>query len=283
MPLSSLVLAVREQLTAEIPGAPPVSSDAPAVAADLPCVTVSIEGAGTSFRGLGSFPAPAQTGALRVTTTVELADAVLHLAGEDVELLSADRRTLQLPHGAVVRVSGDDTPPFGPADLDVRLGATTFAPVHEAPTGAQVRLDVPSGTLTFADALPPSGTLELTYFVGMWEVRVERFSATVHLDVAAATSASVESLVAAVEAALSPERGVAARGFRAVAPVALSAASPVAALGASARSQRLTYAVDFERIEPVIPSSGGPIAQVDVDSTVDPILSPPFTESFEVT
>jgi hypothetical protein len=281
MPLSSLIAALREHVADTVAGAPPVGSEAPAAAGDIPRITVSLEDVVPSIRGLGAFPSPPLTGALRVDTTVDLANPVLDLPGERVELLPGDRRTLQLPHGAVVRASGDDTPPYATADLLVRLGETTFAPVHEAPTATQVQLDIPSGALTFANPLPATGTLELGYFVGTWDVRVERFKATVHLDMAATTAAALETLSEAVETALAPERA-GARGFRTIEPRALSSAAPIPGIAGAHRSQRLTYAVEFESIEPVIPSSGGPIQVVDVDSVFDPIVLEPETESFEV-
>jgi hypothetical protein len=281
MPLSSLIVALREHVAGTIPNPPPVGSEAPAAADDVPRVTVSLEDVVPSIRGLGAFPSPPLSGALRVETTVDLAAPVLDLPGESVELLSADRRTLQLPHGAVVRASGDDTPPYAPGDLLVRLGATTFTPVHQAPTATQVQLDIPSGALTFANPLPATGTLELGYFVAVWDVSVERFKATVHLDLAATSAAALETLSGALEDALVPER-VGARGFRTIEPRALSAARPIPGIAGDHRSQRLTYAVEFESITPVIPSSGGPIRVVDVDSTFDPLVIASVTESFEV-
>jgi hypothetical protein len=146
-----------------------------------------------------------------------------------------------------------------------------------------VQLDIPSGALTFANPLPATGTLELGYFVGLWEVRVERFAATVHLDVAAADADAVETLSTAVEAALTPERDVQRAGFRRLEPRALAAAAPIPGIGGEHRSRRLTYAAEFELIEPVIPSSGGPIRVVDVDAEFDPIVAPVVVESFEVT
>jgi hypothetical protein len=217
-----------------------------------------------------------------VDTSLDLADTELHLDGEDVELLSSDRRVLQLPHGAVVRASGDDTPPYATGDLLVRLGATTFTPVHAPPNATQVQLDIPSGALTFLNPLPAAGTLELGYFVGVWDVSVERFKATVHLDMAAADGAAVETLSTAVDTALTPGRQLAARGFRSVEPRALSAAVPIPGIAGAQRTQRITYAVEFESITPVIPSSGGPIRVVDVDSDLDPIVIPVVRESFEV-
>ena len=185
MPLSSVVSVVAERLAAaSIADLPTVDALVPAVAADLPRITVSVADAVPAPRGLGEVPGPPQTGALRVTTAVDLADPILRLAGETVELLSSDRRVLQLPHGGVVRSDGPDTPPFSTSDLTVRLGVTTFTPIQQASAGGQVRLDIAAGALTFANPLPASGTLDLGYFVGLWEIRVGRFAATMFVDVA---------------------------------------------------------------------------------------------------
>ena len=216
---------------------------------------------------LGEFPSPPQTGALRVDTTIDLADPTLHLPGEDVPLLSSNRRVLQLPHGGVVRADGDDLPPFAPADLLVRRGATTFTPVHQAPAAGEVQLDVASGALTFPSPLPATGTVELGYFVGLWEVRVERFTATLLLDIAHDDPDAHAALVEAVERAMSAEQWPAGAGIRSIVPTALSAATPVPGLPAVNRTRQLAFRIDVERIEPIIPSSGGPIARIEAPIT----------------
>lgn len=267
MPLSSVVTMVADRLAAAgIPGLPPVDALAPGAPGDVPRITVSIEGAVPAVRGLGEVPGPPQTGALRVETSVDLADPRIHPGGETVELLSGDRRTLQLPHGAVVRADGTDTPPYATADLTVRLGATTFTPVTAgAPSATQVLLDVGSGELRFADPLPATGSVLLGYFVGLWEITVERFAAAMYLDIAHAVPAEHAALTVAVEAALGREHWPATAGMRQIQPVALSAATPIAGLPAGTRTRRLTYAIDVERITPVIRTSGGPIAAVAVE------------------
>ncbi len=276
MPLSSVVTLVSDRLVAAgIAALPPVDAVAPSAPGDIPHITVSVADAVPGFRGLGEIPGPPQTGALRVDTTIDLADPVLHLAGEDVTLLSANRRVLQIPHGAVVRASGDDVAPYTTADLLVRVGATTFAPVHQAPAAGQVQLDIPSGTLTFPSPLPATGQVELGYFIGLWEVRVERFAASVLVDVAHNNSAAHAALTEAIEAAMRVGEWPASSGMRSIEPVALSAATSIPGLPAANRTQRLTFRCDIERIEPVIPTSGGPIRLVDV-------LINPFGEEMEI-
>jgi len=283
MPPSSVIAALRDHIAATVQDPPPVGGVMPAAAADIPRITVSLEEILPAIRGLGSTPSAPLEGALRVNRSIDLADTVLHADGEDIDLLSGDRRTLQLPHGSVVRASGDAIAPFSTGDLLVRLGATTFTPVHHAPGAGEVEVDFLAGALTFANPLPATGTLQLGYFVGLWELHVERFAATVHLDVAGADAGATEALSTAVEAVLTPEQGVQQAGFRRFEPRALEAAGPIPGIAGAFRSRRLTYAAEFELIEPVIPSSGGPIRAVDVDSELDPIVVPPVVESFEVT
>lgn len=258
---------VAERLAvAGIPGLPPVDALVPGAPGDVPRITVSVDNAVPAVRGLGEIPGPPQTGALRVETSVDLADPRLHLAGETVELLSGDRRTLQLPHGAVVRADGTDTPPYSTADLTVRLGATTFTPITGGtPTATQVRLDVASGAISFRDPLAAAGSLTLGYFVGLWEITVERFAATMYVDVAHNDPDAHTALLTAVEDGLARAQWPTAAGMRQIQPVALSAALPIAGLPVANRSRRLTYAIDVERIEPVIATSGGPIRAVAVD------------------
>lgn len=276
MALSGLVDALAAQIAAEVESPPPVGS-APAVSnGDLPRITVSIEAATPAMRSVGQIPGPLETGALRVEVDIDLGDAVLHLPDEDVALLSPDRRTMQLPHGSVVRASGDDTPPFTATDLLVRVGPTTFAPVHTSPSAGQVQLEIQSGALTFADPLPAGGVIELGYFVGMWEVRVERFSSTARLSVATASQSELDALVPRIERALDPRVLPADRGIRRIEPMALGSAEQVTGLPPAARRQDLTYQIDFELVEPVIPTSGGPIRRIDV-------IIQPFGENFTIT
>jgi hypothetical protein len=262
MPLSTVIGLVRERLTAAgISELPPVDSVAPAAAAEVPHITVS---------------APPQTGSLRVEVDLDLADPVLHLAGEDVPLLSADRRTLQLPHGAVVRESGDDQALFAPTDLLVRLGATTLTPVHAAPAAGEVQLDIPSGALTFASPLPSTGTLVLGYFIALWEVKVERFTADVLIDIADNDVDDHVAMIEATEAALRADQWPATAGVRSIEPVALSPSVPIPGLPAANRTCRLTYRADIEVVEPVIPSSGGPIRRIEF------VIRPPLDEQFAI-
>jgi len=287
MGLTSVVDAFVAHLTATLPApGPGVGPAQPSAGADLPMVTVSVTGAEQPLPALGRTPTSLMTGALRVDTSVDLADPVLHLPGEDVALLSGDRRVLHLPHGSVVRADGTGAHPFGLGDLLVRRGATTFTPVAGVPTATQVGLDPDAGVLRFLDPLPAAGTLELGFFVGAWEVRTERHQGEVAVEVFAASPATAGDLSAAVDVVLTGDSIPVATGLRRVEPLAVGPVTvPLAGLGlpAGARTRVLRYRFSFERIDPVVQTSGGPIRRIEVDSTIDATPNPPVTEAFTVT
>ena len=278
MPLFTLIDALRQHVAATVPGAPPVGSALPGRRQRSP-LTVSLEDVVPSVRGLGAFPSPPLTGALRVDTTVDLADPVLTWGGR--RRCFPDRRTLQLPHGAVVRAAATTRRPTAPPICwsgSARRRSRRCTRRRPRPRCSSTSHPARS---RFANPLPATGTLELGYFVGVWEVRVERFKATLNLDVAARRRRARDAL-----------RG--RRGRAAAGPGRRRAAGSAASSRARSRRRRRSRPspaprarsasstrVEFESIENVIPSSGGPIREVDVDSVFDPIVIA-VTESFEV-
>jgi hypothetical protein len=260
--LSALANHLASVLTAPVPPIGPVQ---PAADEDLPAVAVSLEDVEPTLVAIGRTPAAVRTGALRVDTSIDLADPVLRLPGETVTLLSPDRRLLQLPHGGVVRADGGDQPPFGPTDVVITRGGTTFTPVGVDPV---------TGAVTFGEALPPTGTLALRYFVGTWEAAVERHAGLLTLDAYAATAADALSLSDRLVDALG--RGAGVPGLH---RLDLTAAGPVVPAGfGTARRRSLTYRFDFEREVATVQTSGGPIRSVVADVETDT-----ETESFTVT
>jgi hypothetical protein len=138
MALPRLLDALRTFLQASLSPVPPlVGVGYPVQAAELPTVTMSLANVTQRLAGVGRLPAPTLTGALRVDTTLDLANPVVTFPDGTVRLLSADRRTVQLVHGPLVRADGTATQPFAPSDLRVVLGATTFVPVEGAPSEGQ--------------------------------------------------------------------------------------------------------------------------------------------------
>jgi hypothetical protein len=250
---------------------------APIDVVELPAVTLSITGANRVMVGLGRIPRPPRTGALRVTTSVNLADPVLRFPGEpDVPLLSNGGRTLQIPHAPLVTADGSPVAPLGADDLSASVGSTDYTVVNDTPTGTEVQPDGATGILEFGDPLPSSGTLELSYFIGQWDVRSVRYQGLLGVEVFAADAEDVETLSRSVDAALLAEPVGSIPGLRAIAPESwggvVAAAEPE-----DARVRTIKYRIDYEVEDVVVPTGGGVIARVRVLSHVDGV-----TEEFDV-
>ncbi len=263
-----------------------VDDIAPAGAADLPCAVLSLDDVEESLAGLGRTPRGTRTGALRLTAAINLADPVLDLGGgEELNLLSDDRRTLTVPHGPLVRSDGTPDPPFGPGDVTATDGAP-FTVVAGAPVGRQVQVDPAEGTLLFGTELAATGRLEITYHVGQWDTVTTRVQGTLSVQVVAGSAGSAATTSRAIADALaSPDPGV-----RTV-PLSWGAVQPGAlADDTGSRSQILTYHLYAELEEPVLTSGGGVIAQVAVTGflaaparTTAPLPIEPFTLTRGVT
>lgn len=261
MPVTALLDSMTAHLGGVLGAGTQVGVSRPAVAADLPAVALSLPQVDPSLPSLGGRPSSTRTGALPVLRQLDLADPVLVVGLERVALLSADRRTLQLPHGPVVRADGSDVGPFSSADLTVRRGGTLFEPVAGTPGPGELRLDPATGEVVLGAPLPGTGVLELAYFVGQWEMRAERYGGALLVESFASSAAGVQTMSAAIVDALrQPVGGIA--GLHRLDPAAVGPIAP--ATLADARVRSLSYRFDFEHEDPVLPTGGGPIQRVDV-------------------
>ena len=126
MGLAAVTDALAAYLESAVSPAPAlVGSTYPTVAGDLPAVVLSFGDVVQKLASVGRLPAQSESGALPVTTSVDLADPVATFPDATVLLLSIDRLTLTLPHGPLVAADGTTTT-FGPSDLEVSVGATSF-------------------------------------------------------------------------------------------------------------------------------------------------------------
>jgi hypothetical protein len=274
MAVTALIAAIADHLEPALPSGTAVGPVQPVAVGDVPAVVVSLLEVTPTMPAVGRTPAPVRVGALQVEGSIDLADPVLHFPGEDVALLSPDRRLLQLPHGGIVRADGSDVLPFGAVDLGATLGATTFTPVNTAPGPTECRPDPVTGAVTFGAALANTGTLTVRYFVGEWEVAVERYAGVLTLEAFAASSAATIALSDQVVELLAGGNDVV--GVRRLDPNAVGAVVP-AGFGAATR-RSLTYRFDYEHEVATIRTSGGPIRSVAVDAVSDATI-----ESFTVT
>jgi len=273
MALPALFDRVRQHLDTSLSPAPPlIGAGYPIAADELPAVTISIAEVTERLRGIGRLPAPTLTGALRIDTSLDLANPVVVFGDEEVRLLSDDRRVVQLANGPLVRADGTATQPWGLEDITVVRSGTTLTPVEGAPGAGEVQVLPDTGQLRFPAALAASGTLVLGYFVGEWEVRTARYQGTLSLETFATDLAGVDALSRQVDGAL---MDAPISGLYQLSPQAWGPVAAIDTTRGGSRGRALTYRFDFELIEPKL-TGGGLITTVAVDSS-------PGSEHFAVT
>lgn len=238
----------------------------PVTAGDLPAVVLSLEATSRDGLNVGrratlmSSPPP-----LAQTATISLASPFLPDA-PGVSLVSADHLQLVLPNGGLVRADGTPGPIAG-ADLTCTLDGAPRPVTTGTPAGAQCTCDPIDGTLTFATALPDTGTIALSYFLGRWEQELTRLSGTLRVDVVGSGAAAVADLANQVVGLLTAS--AARRAIQGLAAIEVTAISSVAAdplAGASRRITRLRFAYEHEQNTPE--SSGRVIRSIPIDASL---------------
>ncbi|SRR6266568_12794 len=279
MPIFDLLDALGAQLQAAISPPPALLGGAvPTGPEQLPAVVLSVPSL-AGLPGLGRVSRLQGSGPLRTQVAIDLAHPQLAFPDATVPLLSADRRTLQAPHGGLVRADGSP-PPLAAGDLTATLGATSFALVNAPPAAGQFRPDAAAGVLLFGAPLPAAGSLALSYFVGSWEIRSVQYRGTLQIDVFAVDAPGVEVLSQKVATALHPEDASGIDGLEPLVTGSWGAIVPAGSVPAvQARSRTMTFTFSYDDRQPFITSGGGPIRDVAVDLRPDGASVP---EHFEV-
>ena len=275
----AFLTAVRTYLAAR-PLTPPVAANRigalePVVGGDLPCIVLSLADTARRRVGLGD-RSELMSGALRVTTNIDLANPTLP-DDPTFSLLDGTRRTVTLPHGGLVRSDGAEAiTPLAGADISVRLNGNPLTVVPGVPAANQVHADPIAGLLLTGTALPATGALEVAYFLGQWERRVERIAGLLRFDVCAATGAAVETLSAAcIDRLLAPE---ATRDIVQLSNIELSAlgtveqhlaAPPPAGGGVTHFRRTAAFAFEFQHLIDRVESSGGVIRTIPVTTRLE--------------
>jgi hypothetical protein len=267
--LDDVQAAIRTGLTptpALLGGAEPVT------VGDLPAIVLSLSEMVAGSGGVGTQLGGPVTGALPTTQTIDLANPQVVVPAGRVALLSADRKTLLLPVGGLVRADGTTTPPWGTQDITVSVAGTSVTVVMVTAAAGQVQL-MPTGQLVFPAPLPATGTVVVNYYVGTWSLQAVHYQALLQLEVLATDPAVVDQLSRQLDAALG---GPPAAQLLTVSPVAWSSITPPDGQRASARSRMLSYHIDYERIDQVLPTASGAIAEIDAT------FSPPLSDALTV-
>ncbi|MEM8960464.1 MAG: hypothetical protein AAGD38_03215 [Acidobacteriota bacterium] len=259
--LATLADTLRDALGAD---ASSVGGAQPSIAADLPAVTLSAGATRVARLGMGRVMRE-QTGVFAVTASVDLAAPTIDFGDEQVELLSADRLTLHLPHGPLVGADGSDGP-LADADLTVELDGGSLTVVAVEPQSGEVRADGRTGTLSFGTPLPATGTLEVAYHIGRWEVHSSDLSTRLDIEVAAANAEGVDSLSRRLATELDVERLhdiVPTLRIWRLTPLAWGPITPATGT-ADARRRQLAYDLTASWQVPILPTTGGVIRRVEV-------------------
>jgi hypothetical protein len=235
----------------------------PATVQELPAVVLSLTNLERLGRGLGE-RSTLMVGQLPRTVVIDLANPVLP-GDSSFRLLSADRKTLSLPHGGLVRLDGT-TGEARPEDIQVAVAGQVQTLVTDNPGANEFQADLVSGRLVFGFALPAQGNVEASYFIGQWERRLLR--ARGDLD-AVVLDASVDgarnlsdSLLTAVETAPAGIPGLIAFFVAEVGVVALLKDS----VAARRRLVRFRFEYEFEIDVP--DTSGGIIREIPVTAVL---------------
>jgi hypothetical protein len=240
--------------------ADPVQND------DLPSVVLSLQKLARLGSGLGERSTVVTGGALSTQARIDLANPVL---AEDptVNLLSADRLQVTLPHGGLVRADGT-IGSLGSADLVVTVAGLDRPVVTATPVGNQVRPDPLIGRLVFATPLPATGLLVGQYFLGTWEQRVFRLSGTLQVAAWGASPAVVSALSTSVIAALGTTGSIGLQGLQELTLEELGTITSPSTTFPTARARVIRFAFEFEHEVNIPESSGGLIQRIPIDAFI---------------
>ena len=217
------------------------------------------------------------SGALAVDVAIDLAAPFLpDLPG--FSLVAADRLSLILPHGGLVREDGDSGT-LAAADFSLSVSGAPRPLMAPPPAGDGISVDPLQGVVTFATALPAAGTVAAQYHIGSWERRTTLLGGELLLVVYAAEAADVEALsVAATRALLNDNLpGGGLPGLRSLAVAELGATSPPPPVGVSLRSRIARFQFKFEHIVDDAFSSGGIIRNIPITTTLNALRIDPAT------
>lgn len=267
MLLHRLTDAVRSYLVSALPVGSKVGSVLPRVVADLPAVVLSVVEAEPLGAGVGGKPRGLSTGALPLQVAIDLANPVLQFPDETVPLVSADRRTLQLPHSPLVNADGGDAGPLPAGAVVLRRGALTYTLVAANPIGNQVRVDRVTGIAVFGNALPATGSLQASYFVGQWESDAVRFTAVLQADVYATGDGALDALSRQVAQAMASHTVV---GLGQLTPQSWGAMAPPGTPAGNTLRRQLAWRCRYEYDDPRVITGGGPIRGIAVSLTPSP-------------
>jgi hypothetical protein len=231
----------------------------------MPAIVLSLESTERVSVGLGERSALITNQALPWQASIDLANPVLPEDGT-TPLLDGTRKVLTLPHGGLVKADGTEGPLTG-ADVTVKVKGVAQTVVAANPGANQVVADGTVGQLTFGAALPPDGKVDVTYFLGQWEQRIERIAGVLRADVCASAIDDARTLAAGVVAALLDPGALV--GVRRLVEISATSLSSISAKepGTTVRRRTARFSFVFENVIDQPESSGGIIRQIPIQAS----------------
>lgn len=232
---------------------------------ELPAIVLSLETTRRAPGGVGRRSDP-MTGALAWQVSIDLTNPFLP-GDAEFRLVSDDKTLLTLPHGGLVRHDGSDGT-LAASDLSVKVKGAAQIVVDHPPGAGEVEPDPAVGQLTFGTALPDDGSVDVSYFLGQWEQRLERIDGTLRVDVCAVLGSDSEALAGAVLDELTDDE--ARRRVRGLYQLDAISVGSVGALETASGGRRcsLRFAFVFENEVNRPESSGGIIHGIPVTTVL---------------
>lgn len=277
----AFLTAIRDHLAGPA-GISPAFATAGFASADrgesYPMLSLSLSAVERVDIGLGGGATEVSDGALQVVSEIDLANPVL-AGAEGFSLLDAGRTELTLPHGGLIRA--DDLPgALGPTDLAIAVNGNPRTLVAENPTGNEFTVDPLVGQLSFATALPGTGTLTATYHLGIWDRSTTLIRGTLDMDV---WDDDVARLVLVSDQAVRAMLATANGGLAGVQKIALRSLSPIGDRQPNpldGRMRRAQFAFQYEHVVDLPVSSGGIITRVSTTSELAAFIRDPASGAF---
>lgn len=243
----------------------------------LPLIALSL---GTVERldiGLGGGATEISDGALRVNSTIDLANPVLPGPG-GFNLLDPTRRILILPHGGQVRA--DRLPgALGPADITVTVAGAPRTLVAQNPGPNQYTIDPEIGVLTFGAGLPATGNLVASYHLGIWQRTTTLIRGQLDVGLWDTDLARLASLSGAAVRALLAGAGGPLPGLQRIQVTSLGEVGAPQDSQPRARERRARFAFQYEHSVDAPVSSGGIIRRIPITSRLAAFIRDPLTGS----
>jgi hypothetical protein len=167
----------------------------------------------------------------------------------------------------LVNADGGDVGPLPAGAVVLRRGALTYTLVAANPIGNQVRVDRVTGIAVFGNALPATGSLQASYFVGQWESDAVRFTAVLQADVYATGDGALDALSRQVALAMASHTVV---GLGQLTPQSWGAMAPPGTPAGNTLRRQLAWRCRYEYDDPRVITGGGPIRGIAVSLTPSP-------------